>query len=102
MLDGVRGGKKDDGEMIFCDGILYIIQRWTDANGYERFQVTNLILDGQYDKPISLEQIAKKFPKVFKVIFEDALMGYVFNYGNHKDEKGAEAWELVGTTIGYA
>ena len=102
MTDGIRGGNKDDGEMIFCDGILYIIQRWTDAAGYVRFQVTNLILDGQYDKPISLEQIAKQYPKVFKVIFEDATTGYVFNYGNHITEKGAEAWELVGTTIGYA
>ena len=102
MLDGVRGGVKDDSEMIFCDGILYIIQRWTDADGDERFQVTNLFLDGQYDKPISLEQIAKKFPRVLKVIYDTALEGYVFNYGNHGNEPDAEMWELVGTTIGYA
>ena len=102
MTDGIRGGNKDDGEMIFCEGALYIIQRWFDENKYARFQITNIYLDGQYDKPISLEQIAKQYPKVFKVIFEDATTGYVFNYGNHVTEKGAEAWELVGTTIGYA
>lgn len=56
------------------------------------------MLNAEYDSPISLASIAKKYPNVHKVIFDDALKGYVFNYSNHRDG----CWEQVDTTLGYA
>lgn len=54
--------------------------------------------DGQFDDPITLKDIAEKYPSVKLVISELALEGKVYRYGNH--DKGK--WEIVGTTEGYA
>lgn len=89
MLNLTQGEYIPDEEVIFDDGILYIIHGETYCRQ---------IVLSEYDKPISLSEIAKRYPKVKKVIFDDAMQGYVFNYGNHKNE----TWECVGTTIGYA
>lgn len=80
-------------EKTFYDGILYIIEcKCTEG------KVTVVTLDGEYDEPITLSDIAEKYPDVRKVIFEEPLRGYVFDYGNH----GKGKWEQVGTTKGYA
>lgn len=50
----------------------------------------------------NIPDIAREYPNVQKVIFDDAINGYVYNYDNHGNEQNAEKWELVGTTLGYA
>jgi len=82
-------------EVVFDDGILWIIQEWDKP---ERVQCTNIVLSAEYDKPISLADIERDYPCVRKVLFDDALKGFVYDYGNHKEGE----WELVGTTKGYA
>ena len=57
---------------------------------------------GEYDKPISLADIQKRYPKVSMVIAENGLEGKVYRYGNNKDENGKPLWEEVGKTQGYA
>ena len=109
MLDMVNGEIKPDNEVVFYDGFLTIIceEHEAEYSGFEKvkdaeWSVLRFCLTAPYDAPISLEDIAKMYPKVQKVIFDDSLKGYVFNYGNHRCEKDAEMWELVGTTLGYA
>lgn len=83
---------------IFYDGILYIISCEKNKPDFKH-EIDVLYLDGQYSTPISLDDIARKYPNVCKVIYDMALRGYVYNYNNHRDIKG---WEQVGTTEGYA
>ena len=77
----------------FCDGVLLIVSHKGDETS-----ATEIYLNAEYDEPYTLEDIARKFPDVSLVIFETALNGYVYRYGNHKKGK----WELVGMTQGYA
>jgi len=95
-------GIKPDEEEIFYDGFLYIISR--SDKTHENFTVDAICLCAEYDEPLSLADISEKYPNVCKVIFEDALRGAVYNYGNHATEKNgtAEKWEKVGETLGYA
>ena len=86
-----------DNEVVFYDGFLYIISRKEDKHECEC-----LCLCCEYDDPVSLADIAEKYPNVHKVIFEDAFRGSVYNYRNHMVDKNAEDWEQVGETIGYA
>lgn len=102
MLDMVNGEIKPDNEVVFYDGFLIILY----VNG-DKWDVAHKILNGEYDEPVTLADIAEKYPTVHKVIFDDATKGYVYNYGNHrletyKDGSKSEMWELVGTTLGYA
>lgn len=94
MLDcvgyfGEKGRRYEDKDVYFHDGILYLIFK-------ER--VITKYLNAEFNKPISLKEIAEKYPLVRKVIFDDAMKGVILNYMNHP----AEGWEAVGTTIGYA
>ena len=98
-----------DDEVIFYDGFLWIISHvaksYIDENGEyhePKYSVEYKCLCAEYDEPITLADIAEKYPKVHKVIFDDALRGYVYNYKNHREEDNNEAWEQVGTTLGYA
>ena len=77
----------------FSDGILKIISGYGDD-----IKIKEIYLNMEYDEPITLDEIATSFPDVRMVIFETALQGYIFTYGNHV--KGQ--WENVGTTYGYA
>lgn len=91
-----------DNEVVFCDGILYVMSRVRYIEGDEektRYCLDGKSLDGEYDEPITLADIPKKYPCVFKVIFDYPLRGAVYNYKNHRD---GEAWEEVGITKGYA
>ena len=90
-------GKKPDSEEVFYDGFLYIISR----KGQE-YGIDVKCLSPEYDKPLTLEDIAEQYPNVNKVIYEGVLRGYVYNYGNHGHEPNAELWERTGTTRGYA
>ena len=99
MLDMTNGNKKPDDEVVFDDGFLYIIS--LEEEGYS---ITVKCLCAEYDEPMTLADIAKEYPNVHKVIFDDCLRGCVYNHGNHcsKYDPNAEMWELVGHTLGYA
>lgn len=95
----------DSNEIDLCDSIVTIV--------YEKETVTEIISgmpfkkpvygveviyhDGQYNEPITLASIQKKYPKTHIVISESALSGKVYRYGNH-----GEHWEEIGKTEGYA
>lgn len=111
MRDLTNGKVTNDNEVVFYDGFLYIISVTKEpyVENYElhdaEYAIDVKCMNAGYDEPVSLAQIAEKYPNVRKVIFDDAMRGYVYNYGNHshdKEEKNVEMWELVGTTIGYA
>lgn len=103
-------GIMPDYDEVFYDGFLYIIRRVkkgyiTDSEEVEpEYAVEVKCLNAEYDEPWTLEDIASEYPDVIKVIFEDALKGKVYNYGNHTAERNgtAEKWEKVGETLGYA
>lgn len=108
MFSYIDCKKTSDNEVVFHDGYLYIISKTKeaceDADGFHdpEYKVDVIILSGEYDDPITLADIAEKYPKVCKVHYDDLLSGYVYAYGNHGHEKNAEMWELVGKTVGYA
>lgn len=108
MLNMTNGEIKPDDEVVFYDGFIYIISRkevaTADGWGKMEYSIDVKCLCPEYDEPISLADIAERYPNVKKVIYDDAMRGYVYNYGNHKDSlhPESEAWELVGDTMGYA
>lgn len=108
MLNMTNGEAKPDDEVVFYDGFLYIISReevaTADGWGKMEYSIDVKCLCPEYDEPITLADIAKNYPNVEKVIYDDAMRGCVYNHGNHKTihDPNAEAWELVGTTMGYA
>lgn len=111
MRDLTNGQITPDNEVIFYDGFLYIISRIKDGYWSEKefvedeYAIDVITLTLPYTRPITLAEISEKYPKVQKLIFDDAMRGYVYSYGNHaydKNEKNIEMWELVGTTVGYA
>lgn len=90
---GEKGKTYNDEEPIFNDGILRIITEFKNMGA-----VTKIVLDPQYDEPISLVNIEEQYSNVKKVLYDSWQSGMIFNYKNHKD---GEVWELVGTTIGF-
>lgn len=108
MLNMTNGEIKPDDEVVFYDGFIYIISReeveTADGMGDMKYSIDVKCLCPEFDEPITLADIAEKYPNVEKVIYDDAMRGYVYNYGNHKDSlhPESEAWELVGDTMGYA
>lgn len=111
MRDLTNGQITPNNEVVFYDGFLYIIIQTKEGYLSEKefvedeYAIEVKCMNAEYDKPITLADIAEKYPKVKKVIFEDALRGYVYNYGNHafeKNKENLEMWELVGTIVGYA
>lgn len=105
MLNMTNGEIYPDDKVVFYDGYLYIISRdqeaYIDKCRYHepKYSIDVKCIVAEYDKPWTLADIAEKYPNVHKVIFDDMMKGFVYNYGNHNDE---ELWELVGTTMGYA
>ena len=94
--------KCDDDKVYFTDGILYIISEKLDDTFNYYCECKKIILCPEYDHPISLRDIEMKYPDVRMVVFEDALRGKVYDFGNHRGDKNAELWECVGETRGYA
>lgn len=87
----------DPDNIRFYDGFIYIIS-CPDMNK-NRWTIDHKIKIAEYDVSggWSLSDIQKMYPYVKIVIFEDALEGNVYKYGNH-----GEYWEEVGKTEGYA
>lgn len=95
----------NDKDVIFYDGFLYIIScvEVIKGNGdveYDHY-LDYLCLCPEYDEPLTLTDIAERYPNVNKVIYDDMFRGAVYNYGNHSSEPNAEMWEKVGSLIGY-
>ena len=84
-----------DDEVLFDDGILYIIIHDLD-NG--ALNIGYQTLDPQYDEPISLAEIALRYPEVELVIHEDFLSGEMYRYNNY----GKNEWWQTGQTRGFA
>lgn len=93
-------GKKDCADIVFGSGIVKVIAETADSAGTV-FTITaeKMVIDAEYDKPISLADIRAKHPtaRMITVIAESALQGWVFRFGNH-----GEFWEQIGNTAGYA
>ena len=90
------GGKDiPNDEVLFDDGILYIICHDLD-NG--ELSIGKQTLDPQYDEPISLAEIALRYPEVELVIHEDFLSGELYRYNNY----GKNEWVQTGQTRGFA
>lgn len=102
MLDMMNHTRCDDDKVYFTDGILYIISEKLDDTFNYYCECKKIILCPEYDHPISLRDIEMKYPDVRMVVFEDAFKGYVYHFGNHRNQKGVELWECVGKTRGYA
>lgn len=90
---GEMGETYKDSDVLFNDGSLYII---TEPR-FNMILAHKIIICPEYDEPISLVDIRKKYKNVKKVIYEEAMRGAIFNYGNHEKNE----WELVGRTCGY-
>lgn len=86
--------KVDPKQTVFSDGMLTIVYQGRKENTL----CSRIYLDGQYDRPVSLEYLANVYSGINMVIYETALHGQVYRYGNH----AAGQWELVGVTAGYA
>ena len=90
---GDKGKDYPDNEIMFDDGILYIVN--VDEKEYQ-----SITIDPEYSKPISLWSIAPNFNSPYGehiiLIYENYSSGIVFRYGNH-----GKGWETVGTTIGF-
>ena len=89
------GEERPDDEVLFDDGILYIICHDLD-NG--ALSIGKQTLDSQYDEPISLEEIALRYPEVELVIHEDFLSGEMYRYNNYGDNE----WVQTGQTRVFA
>lgn len=109
MLKLGRDERIPDEEVVFYDGILYLIMepdlkcsmvngRYKTVLEYRMGEVDEIFLDAQYDNPLSLKDIKELFPDVKLVYFEEALNSWLYQYGNHNPDE----WELVGEGIGYA
>lgn len=88
-----RQGIKNSEDIVCYDGIVYILcHKDSDYSLFVEY------IGGEYSTPLSLKDIEKKYPNVFKVIIDKALEGEVYNYRNHRNCK----WEWNGRTDGYA
>lgn len=85
---GSLGHELDGSKIVFYDGIFNIITE-TGRN-------KSLVICGEFEHEVSLDYFRKKYKAVI-VIYEQALHGIIYRYGNHGD-----FWESIGTTIGYA
>jgi hypothetical protein len=85
---GSLGHELDGSKIVFYDGIFNIIT--------ETGRSKALVICGEFDHEVSLDYFRKKYKAVI-VIYEQALHGIIYRYGNHGD-----FWESIGTTIGYA
>jgi len=89
------GEERPDDEVLFDDGILYIICHDLD-NG--ELSIGKQTLDPEYDEPISLEELALRYPEVDLVIHEDMFSGEMYRYNNYGDNE----WWQTGQTRGFA
>lgn len=89
---------RDPDKVDLCDMVITVIWRADTPNKLHGIVIYH---QGEYDKPISLADIQRKYPKVSMVIAEYGLEGKVYRFGN-SHENGKLLWEEVGKTQGYA
>lgn len=91
-----------DDNYVFQDGTLYIISIPKDEHKKDTTSKPSIdiLYLTEFDNPISLADIPKKYPDVRKMMFESYMSGEIFTYKNHSAQN-AHDWELTGTTIGY-
>ena len=87
------GEERPDDECLFVDGVLYILCR--EGEGYS---IGVECVDCQYGEPVSLADIAQRYPNVFLLIHDSWLNGEVFRYDNY----GEKEWTQTGQTRGFA
>lgn len=95
------GEERPDDEVLFYDGYLYIILRHCVEEKGDVNYYTTLVekcISPEYDEPISLVDIAIKYPEVKMVIHESWLSGEVYRYDNY----GEKEWIQTGQTRGFA
>lgn len=103
MIDYIGHKNVNDDMVIFYDGFLYIISLISGViPDKDKWKLDVICLCPEYDDPISLKDIQEKYPDVHKVLHEDWREGYVYNYGNHRDENDNRIWERSGRTVGFA
>ena len=93
---------RDPDKVDLCDMIITVIWRVDRKLSPDKIHGVVIYHQGEYDKPISLADIQKQYPKVSMVIAECGLEGKVYRYGNNIDGNGKPLWEEVGKTQGYA
>ena len=93
---------RDPDKVDLSNMVITVIWRVDDRISPHKIHGSVIFHDGQYNKPITLADIQKKYPKVHMVIAEYGLEGKVYRYGNNKDENRKPIWEEVGKTQGYA
>ena len=92
---------RDPNKVDLCDMVITVIWRVDRKLSPNKLHGVVIYHQGEYDKPISLADIQRKYPKVSMVIAEYGLEGKVYRYGN-SHENGKPLWEEVGKTQGYA
>lgn len=95
MKDCINGTEAPDEEVVFYDGVLYIISREPDPSCNYYLHVERL--DPEFSDAVTLKDIAIKYPNVELIIYDSWRDGSMYRYSNHK--KGE--WERVGETIGF-
>ena len=94
MNDLIENKEIADNDVVFYDGMLWIVSRERLC----KHKIEKITLFAEYDNSISLADIRKKHPNVTMVIYESFMHGEIYRYGNHK----GIGWEKVGTTVGFA
>ena len=96
----------DENKLDLCDSIITIVYECGEeekSNGVftykaPKFAVEVIFHNGQYDEPITLGSIRRKYgDKIHLVVSEYGLEGRVYRYGNN-----GKYWEQIGRTDGYA
>lgn len=95
--------KIDDTKVCIWDGILTIIAdvEW-DAMGIPtRHEAKEIIVNGEYDNPITLKMIREMYPnsKSIRVIMDTALHGVMYHF---QYQGNGSYWVRYGETFGYA
>lgn len=92
---------RDPDKVDLCDMVITVIWRVDKELVPDKIHGRIIYHQGEYDKPISLADIQRRYPKVSMVIAEYGLEGKVYRFGNSY-ENGKPLWEEVGKTQGYA
>lgn len=87
------GDEIPDDEYLFDDGVLYLI--CAEENG---LSVGEIYLNPERDEPLSLAEIALRYPDIEMLIHDDMFSGEVFRYDNY----GKKEWTQTGQTRGFA
>ena len=86
-------------KVMFSDGLVNIFwyKSHSGCNGTKKKEILGdlLVIDGQYDDPVSLRRIENLYPWVKMVIYEEAMEGIIYR-------KTEDGWRVHGKTEGFA